>query len=392
MPSARAVATLCLALAPWVIGCAGEAIADAPLPPAPVSAPHDALARGRALLPSVTAGRELGRVDAVVDALAALGQDEPARRSDAHLVAGRLLAARAARTRDARDLDRARDFLTLPSRSTDAAVSCAALRALADVHRARGDAAAEGALSEPLSRCAGAATAVTARVEPPRRRHRRVVIDAGHGGSDPGAIGPTGLTEASVTLDVARRVADRLATRWGVQVVLTRDRDVYVPLPARAAHANGTQADLFVSIHCNAANNREARGVSTFVLDAASPRVAQRVTLREGEILTGDPWRGGDVSRILADLRLSGANQRAVSFATAIQSAMLHDARLLYRDVDDMGVHPANFHVLVGARMPSVLVELSFISNALEEQRLRSDAYRDVLAGAVARAIAATIP
>lgn len=378
------------------VACSHEAVAT-PTPSITPPTQSDPLDRGRALLPSALAGRDLDRVGPLTDALAVIAQDNPDRRLDAHLLAGRLLAARGLNRSNPADLDRARDFLALPSQSPNQSISCAALTTLAEIHHARGRATLENSLAEKLSHCPGAPPSPPLpqhTLTPPtvHRRHRRVVIDPGHGGSDPGAIGPTGLTEASVTLDVAQRVASRLADTWGVQVVLTRDRDTYVSLPDRAEHANDTQSDLFVSLHCNAANNTQARGVATFVLDSASPRVAQRVTSREGEILTGDRWSGGDLSRILADMRLSGVNARAARFATAIQTAMLHDTRLLYSGVDDMGVHPANFHVLVGARMPSVLVELSFISNAVEEHRLRTDAYRDVLASAVARAIAATLP
>jgi N-acetylmuramoyl-L-alanine amidase len=163
-------------------------------------------------------------------------------------------------------------------------------------------------------------------------------------------------------------------------------------LEDRAAHANDAGVDLFVSIHCNAARNLEAHGIATFVLDTGSPRVANRVTMREGELVAGDPWGGGEVTRILADLRLTQHGGRSVRLAESIQRAMLHDARLLYPAVEDMGVHPAGFHVLVSARMPSVLVELSFISNAAEEQRLRGDAYRDVLASAIARAVGTFAP
>ncbi len=222
---------------------------------------------------------------------------------------------------------------------------------------------------------------VTARVH-------RVVLDPGHGGSDPGAIGPSGLTESSVNLDVARRVADRLATRHGVQVVLTRDADVYVPLEDRAAHANAAGADLFVSIHCNSAPNTEARGISTYILDTTSDRVAARVTAREGELVADDPVGSPDLPRILAGLRLARQGSRSAMLALDLQAAMLHDARIFYPDAVDAGVHPASFHVLVTARMPAALVELSFISNPAEEQRLRSDSYRDLLASAIARGVA----
>jgi len=191
-----------------------------------------------------------------------------------------------------------------------------------------------------------------------------------------------------VTLDVTRRVAERLAVRYGMQVVLTRDRDEYIPLEVRATQANQSGADLFVSVHCNAARNAEARGVSTYVLEHDSDRVAARVLRREGELIDVEAANPADVTHILADLRLSQHGRDSLTLAQEVQRAMLHDARLLFTGVDDMGVHPARFHVLVTARMPAVLVELSFLSNPAEEARLRTDAYRDVLASAVARAVA----
>jgi N-acetylmuramoyl-L-alanine amidase len=110
------------------------------------------------------------------------------------------------------------------------------------------------------------------------------------------------------------------------------------------------------------------------------------VTAREGEFLPEDALRS-DLPRILADLRLSQHGQRSYALAGAVQRAMLHDVRLFHPDAEDQGVRPARFHVLVSARMPAVLVELSFISNPQEEQRLRTDRYRDLLASAVARAV-----
>ena len=148
------------------------------------------------------------------------------------------------------------------------------------------------------------------------------------------------------------------------------------------------RSDLFVSIHCNAAPNRDAHGVSTFTLDTTSERVAARVGRREGELVADDPVSSWHVARILTSLRLNGLGRQSFGLAESIQGAMLHDLRILYPAVDDLGVHPASFHVLVTARMPAVLVELSFISNAMEEQRLRSEGYRDVLAGAISRAVA----
>jgi len=356
--------------------------------------PRDPAARARDALTAL-ARRQVPRdLDATVQDLALAGRDaRNPRGPDALRLAGDLVGGRWRLARDPGDLRRALDYYRAAAVDPARPGACAALRGRRDLLTESGD---------PGAATAGAAFE-SACVPPPRRarrapatpsgpvsatRVRRVVIDPGHGGSDPGAIGPTGLTEAAVTLDVARRVADRLAARYGIQVVLTRDDDAYVDLETRTAHANDTRSDLFVSIHCNAAPNRDAHGLATFVLDTGSERVAARVGRREGELVADDPVSSWHVTRILTSLRLSGPGRQSFALAESIQGSMLHDLRLLYPAVDDLGVHPASFHVLVTARMPAVLVELSFISNAMEEQRLRADGYRDVLAGAIARAVA----
>lgn len=357
----------------------------------------DALATARARVLEVEAHRGAPLSDREVEALAAEGH------ADAFTLAARMLIARWQRDRSARDVQRGDDYLQAAiALAPEGAVGCdARRRAIALALDSQNVRSLPRQQREYASRCGALPAALAGPVStppprvaaaPPRLplgRYRRVVIDPGHGGSDPGAIGPGGLRESAVTLDVARRVAERLATRYGVQVVLTRDRDVYVDLEARAAHANEAGADAFVSIHCNAARNPDARGISTFVLQHDDARVAARVVAREGELIdvegARDTW---DVTHILADLRLSQHGRDSLGLAREVQGAMLHDARLLYPQVDDMGVHPARFHVLVTARMPAVLVELSFISHALEERRLGAEAYRDVLASAIARALA----
>ncbi|MDP3275887.1 MAG: N-acetylmuramoyl-L-alanine amidase [Deltaproteobacteria bacterium] len=216
---------------------------------------------------------------------------------------------------------------------------------------------------------------------------RRVVIDAGHGGSDPGARGPTGLRESEVTLDVARKLAEILATEFGVDVVLTRDRDTYVALDERARRANDANADLFVSIHCNASERAEARGVSVYALDAQSPRVEARFARRVNTTRELDAFDDADVSHILANLQLGSQGARSWRLAQRVQQNLLTTLRARYAEVDDMGVHAARFNVLVGTEMPAVLVEVSFVSNPLEEARLRDDTYRAIAARSIARAI-----
>jgi N-acetylmuramoyl-L-alanine amidase len=213
----------------------------------------------------------------------------------------------------------------------------------------------------------------------------RVVLDAGHGGRDTGAVGPEGTVEKDVTLDVAHRAA-RILGGQGIEVLLTRDDDHYVSLEERAARANAFAADLFVSVHCNASEIRNRRGVETYVLDTTRDEVAARVAARENETT---PEATAEVARMLGGMRLADQSQRSTRFARLLARSALAALRMKYRDTVDGGVHPAGFYVLVGARMPSVLFESSYISNPVDEERLASDDYRQLLADAIANAVKA---
>ena len=213
----------------------------------------------------------------------------------------------------------------------------------------------------------------------------RVVLDPGHGGRDTGAVGPTGVKEKDVTLDVAHRVAPVLAAQ-GIQVVLTRDDDTFVSLEERTARANGFNADLFVSIHCNASESKGRRGVETYVLDTTRDEIAGRVAARENA--TTQPV-SSELASILGGMRLADEAQRSTRLAQLLQRAATTAVQAKFGDVVDGGVHTAGFYVLVGARMPSVLFETSYVSNATEEQRLGSDVYRQLLADAIANAVKA---
>jgi N-acetylmuramoyl-L-alanine amidase len=213
----------------------------------------------------------------------------------------------------------------------------------------------------------------------------RIVLDPGHGGYDAGATGPTGLKEKDVTLDVAKRVRPILA-RAGLDVVLTRTDDRFVSLEERTARANQVGADLFVSIHCNAAENHARRGVETYVLDTTRDEIAQRVAARENATSAAAT---AELASILANMRLADQASHSTHLAELLQRASMASLRPSNTDVIDGGVHYAGFYVLVGARMPAVLFETSYISNPTEEQRLASPAYKDRLADAIANAIRA---
>jgi N-acetylmuramoyl-L-alanine amidase len=218
---------------------------------------------------------------------------------------------------------------------------------------------------------------------------RTIVIDAGHGGHDTGALGPGGLQEKEITLDVARRVAALLPDEAGVRVFLTRSRDQFIELRERTALANRERADLFLSIHVNAASDGTATGTETYFLsNEATDGAARRAAEYENRLITGDgSARGGspDVLRsILWDLAQSDFQQESSRVAEALQNNLDRALRRPSR-----GVKQAPFYVLGGAAMPAVLVEIGFISNPQEEQRLRDDGYRDRIARALVAGVAA---
>jgi N-acetylmuramoyl-L-alanine amidase len=225
---------------------------------------------------------------------------------------------------------------------------------------------------------------------------RRLVIDAGHGGSDPGAIGPTGLREKDVTLAIAKAVAPIVAKELSVEVRLTRGSDAHVSLEERAAAANAFAADVFLSIHCNAAEVKGRRGVETYVLDTARDELATRVAARENGGGSSSP---GELRAILDDLKLAELGARSHHLATLIQRATmasLHTGAASsdagtpdFGDVVDGGVHGAGFFVLVGARMPAVLMEVSFISNPIEERYLARADYRSRIVDAIVNSLRA---
>jgi len=212
---------------------------------------------------------------------------------------------------------------------------------------------------------------------------RRVVVDAGHGGRDAGATGPHGTREKDVALAVAKKVAARLKA-LGFQVVMTRTRDVFVPLDERTRIANEARADLFVSIHCNAARRRTLHGVETWTLNVASDRYATRLAAFENAEADRTV---SDLRLILADLATKANASDARDLAVAVQSSLLRTLRGQVGPVRDHGVKQALFYVLLGTHMPSILVETGFISNPAEEARLKSGRFQEGTAEAIARGV-----
>ena len=211
----------------------------------------------------------------------------------------------------------------------------------------------------------------------------RIVIDAGHGGRDPGATS-NGLLEAELVLDIARRLAQRLGVQPNVEVVMTRTDDTFVPLRKRTALANEVKADLFLSIHANASRNPKAHGVETYFLDFALDPEAEQIAARENLAASGTMK---DLESLLDTIAANSKLRESREFAGTIQRAMVSHLQTVNADVRDLGVKQAPFFVLIGARMPSVLAEVSFVTNRHEASLLATDAYRDRIADALLEGI-----
>jgi N-acetylmuramoyl-L-alanine amidase len=214
---------------------------------------------------------------------------------------------------------------------------------------------------------------------------RVVVIDAGHGGHDPGALGPGGIKEKNIVLDVAKRLKKELEARGGYEVYLTRDRDEYLSLEERTMVANDKGADLFISVHANAHNSASVKGLETYYLNYTNEREALRVAARENKISVRRMQKQrSEKDVILASLQLDNNVHESRRLANYVQGAMVSQVDRQYKSVKDLGVKNALFYVLVGAKMPSVLVEVAFITNPTEAKRLQSKTYRAGLAKGIA--------
>jgi N-acetylmuramoyl-L-alanine amidase len=212
---------------------------------------------------------------------------------------------------------------------------------------------------------------------------RRIVIDAGHGGHDPGTIGRNGLQEKDLVLDVALRLDRLVRQELGAEVVLTRATDVFIPLEERTGIANTRGADLFLSIHANASRNSRARGIETYFLNFARSPHAEEVAARENAI---SPATLKDLQNLVRAIATNSKIDESRDFAAAVQESMVAAVRAEHA-VLDRGVHTAPFYVLIGASMPAVLAEIAFVSNPEDERRLRTPEYRELLARSLLRGV-----
>lgn len=207
----------------------------------------------------------------------------------------------------------------------------------------------------------------------------RIVIDPGHGGHDPGAKGAGG-TEADLVLDIALRLERLLTKVPGVEVVLTRRDNTFVSLQERTAMANRESADLFLSIHANASSVTAARGIETYFLNFASTQGAAAVAARENAT-SGQAM--GSLQDVVKSIALNSKRDESRDFATYVQREMLASLRSANGTIRDLGVKQAPFVVLIGAEMPSILAEVSFLTNPQEAKLLKGNSYRQKIAQAL---------
>jgi N-acetylmuramoyl-L-alanine amidase len=212
----------------------------------------------------------------------------------------------------------------------------------------------------------------------------KIVIDPGHGGHDTGTIGPNGLLEKDLVLDVSKRLAKLLESRLGAEVVFTRRDDTFIPLETRTSIANQEQADLFVSVHANSSHDRDARGVETYYLNFTSSPEALEVAARENAASDKSIHELQDLVKKIA---LKEKIEESREFASDVQESLHSGLATKSPGVRDRGVKKAPFVVLIGANMPSILAEISFLSNPGDEKRLKTPDYRQRIAESLYRGV-----
>jgi N-acetylmuramoyl-L-alanine amidase len=221
---------------------------------------------------------------------------------------------------------------------------------------------------------------------------KRIVIDPGHGGQDPGAVGSAGLQEKDIVLDVGRKLGRILKEEYHMDVIFTREKDVFVPLNERTDTANQQKADLFISLHANASPRNAARGIETYILNWTNDEEATKVAARENRISYEKMKKvQDDLQMILIDIARTNKRDESMKLARDVQDSMVNTLRRNYSRIENLDVKQAFFYVLIGAEMPAILVETSFISNRDEEKRLSNPEYREKLAESIAKGVSAYI-
>jgi N-acetylmuramoyl-L-alanine amidase len=212
----------------------------------------------------------------------------------------------------------------------------------------------------------------------------RIVIDAGHGGHDTGTIGPNGLMEKDLVLDVALRLGRLLETRMSADVIYTRDDDTFIPLETRTAIANEHQADLFISVHANSSRDPSARGVETYYLNFTSNADALEVAARENAVSEKSIH---ELQDLVKKITLKDKIDESRELASDVQQSLYAGLAGRNSSIRDRGVKKAPFVVLIGANMPSILAEISFVSNPTDENKLETPEYREKISESLYKGI-----
>jgi N-acetylmuramoyl-L-alanine amidase len=243
---------------------------------------------------------------------------------------------------------------------------------------------------------ASAATTTTTRTAAPNAAGERsliralglkigkIVVDAGHGGHDTGTIGPNGLAEKDLVLDVALKLGKLLENKLGAEVVYTRDDDTFIPLETRTAIANKEQADLFISIHANSSDDPTARGVETYYLNFTSRADALEVAARENAVSEKSIHELQDLVKKIALKEKIGESRE---FASDVQRSLYAGLSAKSPNLRNRGVKKAPFVVLIGANMPSILAEISFVSNPDDAKKLKTNDYRQRIADSLYKGV-----
>ncbi len=227
---------------------------------------------------------------------------------------------------------------------------------------------------------------VAQRVGSSRTISKRIVLDPGHGGFDPGAVGANGLEEKNLTLDFARQVKEILERESSIAVHLTRTEDSFVPLARRTGYANKRNADAFVSLHLNASPSHALRGLESYYLDTTDDEASRLLAERENGVVPGGAV--DDLSFILSDLIQSGKLEESVELSHYLDSAVHRSTLATYPESKSHGVKKGPFYVLVGAHMPCTLIELFFIDNPSDGAKLATDSFRSIVSEGLAKGLA----
>jgi N-acetylmuramoyl-L-alanine amidase len=213
---------------------------------------------------------------------------------------------------------------------------------------------------------------------------RKIVIDPGHGGKDPGCFVGEGIEEKNIVLSLAKVIAEKVREKLHCEAVLTREKDQFLPLERRTAFANTQKADLFISLHINAHKQESVQGLETYFLNMATDERAVMVAARENATSEKNI---SDLQKILNDLMLNTKISESSKLAHEVHKGVLLNVRKRFDKVRDLGVKQAPFYVLIGAEMPAVLVEVGFITNPAEKKRLLSKPYMDTMAEGIVAGI-----